>query len=188
MPTAILAVLAIVLVGPWLGERVFAPDDVRFWSNYVSEVHPEPVEQGRFLLALAAPLLLATLAATAVRRGPLPAWRGLDALVVAIQAAVVGFAVLCLLQQQRSLLGALYPPEETPILLGFFTTTTLIVAAGATAALVWAVGDARLRASLIRWTRETRARRIAAGCAAAGAIVVWLAHALYTERTIGAAD
>ena len=189
VPTAILAVLAIVLVGPRLGETVFAPEHVRFWSNYVSEVHPEPVEQGRFLLALAAPLLLASLAAAAVRRGPLPAWRGLDALVVAIQAAVVGFAVLSLLQQQRSLLGTLYPPEEVPAIpLGFFTTTTLVVAAAATAALVWAIGDARLRASSMRWTRETRARRIAAGCAAAGAIAVWLSHALYTEGTIGAAE
>jgi hypothetical protein len=188
VPAALVAVLAILLIGPWLGTTLLPHADARYWSNYLSEVHPEPIEQGRFLLALTAPLLLAGFTVGVRRLRPRWEPTTIDALVVAIQAAAIGFVVLCLLQQQRGVLGPLYPAEEEPaFLLDFFTPATLLVAAAGTVAVVWAIGSARLRASLTSWTRETRKAQLAAGVVALGAIVVWLSHAAYTERTIGAA-
>jgi hypothetical protein len=188
VPTAAIVVLAIVLVGPPLGRTLFAPANVRFWRVFQFEVYPEPVEQGRFLIALAAPLLLATLTFAGARARPRLPPAAIDRLVVAIQAAAVGFVVLCVLQQRQELLGPLYAAEHAPVIrLRFFTGATLLAAAGGTVALAWAIGARRLRAALTGWTRETRARRIAAGSVAVGAIVVWLLHAVYTEATIEAA-
>ena len=71
LPCALLVLLAIVVLGPPLGDLVFqAPPDGRFWSMYMRAgvVRPEPTEHARFLIALTGPLLLS--GATLVLAGP----------------------------------------------------------------------------------------------------------------------
>ena len=162
---------------------------MRFWPSWRFEVRPEPVEQGRFLIALVLPLLLAALIAAGVRPRPSPAPRWTGALVVAVQAAGVAFVAVCYLQQRQQILGPLYPPAAlTPILYSFFSPATLLVAAAGTAAVALAAASARMRSGWAHLAlRETRVRALAGFALAAAAIAVWLLHAAYTERTIAAA-
>lgn len=187
VPTAALTVLTVLLLGPWVGRTLLAPDQVRFWSLFLDEVRPEPVEDGRVLVALAGPLLLVgvTFALTRVR------WRGtpatLGVVVAAVQTALVGFAALSVAQQQWHVLGALYPARPIVDQPHFFEPATLLVAAIGTAAVAAFVADGSRWAALTRRTRETPRRRIAAALIAVTAIGVWLLHAAYTEATIGGA-
>jgi hypothetical protein len=188
VPVAAAAVLAIALVGPPLGRALLAPGHPRFWTRFQYEVLPEPVEQGRFLVALLAPPALAACTILGVRLRLRATSLAVDALVVAIQAAAIAFAALCLAQQRSELLGPLYSLERMPdIRLGFFTSATLLAAAAGTALILIALASTRMRAALTRWTRDTRARRIAAVTIAVAAIVVWLLHAANTEGSLGEA-
>ncbi|HZV73109.1 MAG TPA: hypothetical protein VFF79_05270 [Conexibacter sp.] len=187
IPTAAIAVLAIALLGPPLGKLLLAPEHARFWSIAQPSVHPEPVEQGRFLVALTVPLVLAALTAAGVALLPRRASPTLASLVVAIQAAAAGFVVVCLLQQ-HSVFGPLYPPDVVQIhVADDFTLPTLVAAAAATLAVVLATRRAGLRAALASWTSETRGRQVVAASIAIAAIVVWLLHGFNTEATIGTA-
>jgi hypothetical protein len=68
-----------------------------------------------------------------------------------------------------------------------FTVGTLIVAAAAMLPVLAAIRVAPLRTRLTTWTRETTPRRVVCWCLAITATAVWLLHAVYTERTVGAA-
>jgi hypothetical protein len=187
LPTALVAVLAIALLGPPLGNALLAPPRLQFWVPFQIEVRPEPVEQGRFLIALAAPLLLAALTVVGVRR---LRWHGslaVDATIVAIQLLGIAGIVVCVLRV-KELLGTLYPPTPlTPIPIDYFSSATLLAAAVGTVAVVGGVRSEQLRSRLASWTRETRVRSVAAGLVALVAIVVWLLHGAYTEDTIARA-
>jgi hypothetical protein len=189
VPVAALMLLAIALVGPLLGEALLSPRGVRFWPMFQFEVYPEPLEQGRCLVALAAPLALAAgiVAGTRLRLRATPL--AVDALIVAIQLAALAFAALCLLQQEHGVLGAMYPIEHRPdIRPAYFNNTTLLVAAAGTVVLLAATASERARAAWGRWTRDTRARQLAVGVIAVAAVVVWLLHAANSEGTIPAAN
>jgi hypothetical protein len=194
IPTAVVAALAILLLGPPLGRALLTGHYARFFQHFAAEQRPEPIEQGRFLIALSVPLLLAALTVIGVRPRPRRASRTTDVLVVTTQAIAVAFVALCLLQQETELLGTLYPPSElypllegTPRLRHWFTSTTLIVAGVGTLALVVALRDGRMRTALTRLTREKGLYAYVAGALAIAAVAVWLLHAFYTEGTLGTA-
>jgi hypothetical protein len=187
IPTAAVAVLAILLLGPPLGRALLAPVQARVWSEWYWAVRPEPVEQGRFLVALVAPLLLAGLTVVGVRLRPRATSATLAALVLAAQVVAVAFVAVCLLRQ-HGVFGSFAPPAEfAPPVDDDFTLPALLVAAAATVPVVLAIRSAAARAALARWTRETGARRLVVGCVAIAAIAVWLLHAFNTDRTIAAA-
>jgi hypothetical protein len=184
LATAALAVLAIRYLGPVLGETLLRPAHAYFWSNDRA-IRPEPVEQGRFLVALSVPLVLAMLTAAAIRlRLPdLPPATGL--LVGAAQVTGVAFAVVCLLQQ-HSAFGPLYPHGFSgPRVHDNFPLSTLCVAAAGAIVLLAAVRSVRIRDAWERWTPETGARRLVASCVAVAVTAVWMLHAANTEGTIG---
>ncbi|HEV7774654.1 MAG TPA: hypothetical protein VGO48_15340 [Conexibacter sp.] len=186
IPTAALVLLGIVLLGAPLGRTLLAPSPARFFALFQVEVRPEPVEQGRFLVALTAPLILTALTIAGTRRR-LPATRVSDVLIPVVQAAAVGLAVICLLQQNE-FFGPLYPPAEmSPLLKTFFTPAALVVAAVGTVALVVALRRGPVRAAWVRIAREGPGRRGVVGAVAVAAIAVWLTIAINTEGTIGAA-
>src|SRR5436853_55336 len=103
-PAVALGLLVVVLLGPPLGHALLSPDPIRFFELFEDNVFPEPVEQARYLLAVAAPLLLAAGALLLGRRPSRSASLVTDVLVTAAQALIAAFAVVCLLQQ-HALLG-----------------------------------------------------------------------------------
>jgi hypothetical protein len=192
VPATVLMLLAIVVVGPWIGNGIFAPGEVRFWPLFVSQVNPEPIEHGRFAVALTAPLVLSALTIVGVRRwSRREASSTVDALVVGIQLLAVAFVVLCFLQQVHEILGPLYAgsDEQTPdIRLTFYNAKTLLVAALVTAGMLAALGSMRARERLTSWTAETRHRGIVVGVLAVLVTIVWVMPGLYTEHTVAGAN
>jgi len=188
-PAALLGVLAIAVLGPPLGHALLAPEQARFWQEVETFVRPEPAEQGRYLVALAIPLLLAALTVAGVRaRKPRLTQPAAAKAIVAIQAAGIAFVALCLLRQQGVFGSIVPPPEFAPPIDGLFTWRTLLVAAVASVALLAVLRRPSAWDALARLTRETPARRVAGAALALVLLVVWLLHAFNTEGTIGLAQ
>jgi hypothetical protein len=187
VPVGVLTALAVLLLGPPLGDVLLAGDPAPFFSWWIREMNPEPVEHARYLLALAAPPLLVAATFALVQRAPrLPAlpraW-----LVTGAQLVLLGFVVACLLAQWQIGFGRLDPPEVGERLhRDYFTAATLLAAALGTGAVVVAVTRAGVRTRFAAWTRDTRVRALLAGLVAVVAIVVWLLHAFNTEHTLAA--
>src|SRR5215212_3238701 len=102
VPVALVSIVLIALLGPPLGRLLHSGGNpYAFWRDLRWAVVAEPTEQGRFLLALAAPLLFAgALVATARRGLTLPS--RLAALGVPLaQVALLALAVVCIVVQQR---------------------------------------------------------------------------------------
>jgi hypothetical protein len=181
LPCAALVAAAVVLLGPPLGHAFFAPSSAdRFWPN--TEVHPEPVEHARFVLALlAAPLGVATVLALA-RRAPLLHPRLARTLVVLAQGCAVLFLALMLLAQHDVLLRAyVYPSPPVNV----FSLTTIVAAAAAAPLLAFGLRQPALIARMAELARETRARRVGCLIVAAATIAVWLTPAFNTEHSVG---
>jgi hypothetical protein len=180
VPTAALTLLALIVLGPSLGALLLSDPHARFLSSRVGE-HPEPTEQGRFLIALAAPLLLSGLTLLLVRRrrpaaaAPLARLVELSGLLLVIACVVA----------QRLQDGQTSITAPKPVV--YFTLPTIAVA------LAIAVGLAALLRSgaavrrVAGWLAESRPRRIGAGAVACVAVVVTLLPAVYTDHAIESA-
>ncbi|HYV16740.1 MAG TPA: hypothetical protein VE972_12050 [Conexibacter sp.] len=183
LPCALVTVAAIYLIGPPLGRALLSPGSATFWRGV--GIMPEPVEHGRYAVALVGPLLLALVTFTRTRRPqrPLPAAL-IRALVVLSQALTAGFLVACLLAQHDVLLRADVPPQQPDQI---FTLATL--AAAAALALVFLVG-VRIRplvARAARAVRETGTRRGVCVVVAAAFTAAWLLTAINTDASAGKA-
>jgi hypothetical protein len=185
LPCAALTVAAVVVLGPSVGDLLLPGSSVHFFEAALGELAPEPHEQGRFLVALAGPLLLAGVTALLARHGTRPRAAAIGPLTWAAQAAVVGFAIACLFIQ-RGLVFAF--PGYNVITQQYFTDATLAASVLGAVALAAGVRSERARAAAARWTRETTARRVGWTLAAALLIVIWLLHAFNTEHTIASAN
>jgi hypothetical protein len=182
LPCAALVALAILLLGPPLGHAFLAPRGDRFWPR--TEVHPEPVEHARFLLALsAAPL--GALAVWALARRP-PALRPQLArtLVAVSQLCTVAFLALMLLAQHNVLLRSYVVGQPV----GIFTVPTIAAVAAVAALLAAGLRRRTLLARLGGLLRETRGRRVACLAVAVLLIAVFLTAAFNTEHSIGLAE
>jgi hypothetical protein len=185
LPCALLTLLAIVALGPPLGRVLFAGHPVTFWPALAGQIHPEASEQARFLIAIAAPLLLCGATLWLMRRGVrLPAARA-RALVWGGEAALVAFALACLVAQRTFTFGPLYEGPLESFHQPYFSVPTLALAAAGAIALISGVRDPRVRRRFAAWAREARGARIGWTAAAALLIAVWLLHAYNTEATIG---
>lgn len=185
VPAVLVSIALIALLGPPLGRLLHSGGNpYTFWQDLSWAVVPEPTEQGRFLLAIAAPLLYAGVLAAVARRRPALSPRIAAAAVPLAQAALLAFAVVCVVVQQRLV-------YETPIYQPgvshrwrYFTPATL-VAAGVLAAGAFAVLDRPAwRARVAGWLRETDRRRLVAALLAVLLTAVWLLHAVNTDSSI----
>lgn len=182
LPCAALTLLLIVALGPLAGDVLLPRSSVHFFDASLALLRPEPHEQGRFLVALAGPLLLSGATILLMRRPPRIPATTLAPLVWCAQAAVVAFAIACLAIQRGIEFGQVYEAPE-PFHQRYFSSATLAFSVLAAIALTAAVRSARVRELAARWAHDTPARRIGWTLAAALLTAVWLLHAFNTEGT-----
>ncbi|HEV7772743.1 MAG TPA: hypothetical protein VGO48_05575 [Conexibacter sp.] len=183
LPCAALTVLLIAALGPLVGDLLLPSSSLAFFEAALVQLHPEPHEQGRVLVALSGPLLLAGTTALVARRPPRLSARVAGVLVWAAQAAVFVAAIAFLVVQRRIVYGETYQTAE-PFSQRYFSNATLVVAVLGALAIVAATRSDRVRAMAARWARETSARRIGWTFAAALLTAVWLLHAFNSEATV----
>ena len=179
VPCSLLTTVAVVALGPPLGRALFRPDQVEFVDG---GAWPEPTEHARYLIAAAAPFVVACIVAawgrsiadTPLRRtvaragGPL----------------LLAFTVFALVAQHtlafRGAFSTIYPQHRI-----YFTPATLVVAVLLAGALVATLRRPtvveRLRGSL----RETPWTKLLAGAAVATLLALWMLTALNSDATIG---
>jgi hypothetical protein len=182
LPSALALVVAIVALGPPLGDLLFRAPSTPFWPKYVEDVVPEPTEHARYLLALLGPVLAAGLVAILARARIAPAAAGLLG-PIAETATLIFVAAMTLAQHVPA-----YGRIHTSVTRSYFTWTTLAVAAILTALGVAATRRPGVVSRIESLTRETRASRVG-GLALAGLFVtIWLLTAFNTEGSLGAAN
>jgi hypothetical protein len=183
LPCALLAVAAIALLGPPLGHALVGHTSDQLWPPgwWQAAGHPEPSKQGRFLVAVLAPLLLVAAILAGVRRRLALPPRTVRTLSLTSYALIVALLVVALLEQRLKYVV----PEE----FGDELLRPTIVGPGSVlaAAVLVAVALLLLRRSSIAQrvaaaARETRARRWALGAVAIGFTAIWLLKAVVTDR------
>jgi hypothetical protein len=185
LPCALLAALAIALLGPPLGRVLHAgAPSYTLWRDVRWAALPEPTEQARYLLALGAPVLFALATVAAMRRGlRLPA-RMVALGVPAVQALGLALVAVCVVVQERHRYEVPYYQATVVHRWRYFTPPTLAVAIALAAGALLALRSGAVRARTASWARDTRVRRIAAGAAAVALTLVWMLHAVNTDASI----
>ncbi len=177
LPCALVALAAIVALGPPLGHVLFPRPSAAdaLWPPHweESQGHPAPVKQARYILAVLAPLLLAGVVVMAARRAPLLRPATVRALVRTSQLALLAFAVLAVLGQYDVVLG-----RRVPHVFGFGALAGAAVLVAATLLALRRLDVAQRLAAL---ARETAARRRIGFAVAAAASLIWLLQGIYTD-------
>jgi len=179
VPCALVALAAILLLGPPLGHLLVRPSGDALWPTgwWEARGRPEPVKQGRFALAALAPLLpIAVVAANArrpLRMGP----RAIRAVAWTSQLCLLAFVAVALLAQRNAIDGgrALEPVFERGM---------LALAAGLVVVAAGALRLDRVRGALAYLARERLGTRLACGAIAAAFASVWLLEALETDGLV----
>lgn len=180
IPCAILSVAAIVVLGPPVGHALFSPGSDPLWppSWWEAEGHPEPVKQARYLIAVAAPLLLAVAILVMSRREVVLRPRTVRAITFTSYGLVLALVAVALLKQY----AVIVPGVAAPPLFG--------VGMAATAAALVMVALIALRSGSVTTriaglARETRARRYACLAIAVSFVTIWLLKVVMTDRLAG---
>lgn len=182
-PTALLVVLAMLLLGPTLGSLLPSSDGVRFWSDMAPQIlRPEPTEQARFLLLITAPLVLLALTILLVRRPPRVATSAGATLAAATELLAVAVLVGCFVSQRTYAFSVEYVARGPHVV--YFTIPTLVAAAAIAALLVAGTRADSVRARFAAWTAESRGRRAGAVLIALAMIAITLLPAINTDSSI----
>jgi hypothetical protein len=181
---ALLALAAVVLVGPLVGRLFLMPRRHVFWATVQAD--PQPLEHGRFLVGLLGAPLLAALplawSAAPAHRRPALRPRTIRALVLGAQLVLVAFLLLCFAAQNDIVFSADFVtwPHRS-----FFTPATLVVAAALPALALLVLRGGRADRALARLARETRARRLACLALALTYTAIWMTTAINVDSSIG---
>ena len=178
LPCALVALLAILVVGPPLGHLLFDADGSNaLWPPgwWESRGTPEPVELGRFVVAALAPIGYAGLLLLLSRRPPLLPAAAIRAGTWAGQVGLLAFAAVALVAQLRI---------RDPEMVSAHGTGMLVGAAAITLALVLVPRSGAVRARLARVGRERPLTRVACAVAALLAAILWVSPAIDTDRLV----
>ncbi len=179
-PCALATFVAVLVAGPVLGRALFSPSGEFVFPGVA--VAPEPVEHGRYVVALLGPLLTSVLVVLIARRGLRFEPRLRCMLVGISQWAVVGGCAYCFLAGYGTFLGVIRLPWAES---RFFTPPTLAIAAAFALLLAASLRLPAVAERLAAWTRETPSRAIFAATLATVATADWLLRAVNSDATIG---
>ncbi len=188
IPCAVAAIVAIVVLGPVLGGLLLpSHSPYRFIGPVLTGLHPEPTEQGRYLVAVCVPLLAALALATAAARAPRLSEEAVAPVVIGTQMVLVGVVVASLVAQYDFTFGIRYTRGfQNPFGMKYFTLATLGVSLALTLAVATVLHAEMVRARATAWLRaESRRRRIVFTGLAALATAVWILHAVHSDAEIG---
>jgi hypothetical protein len=177
-PAALALLAAIAWLASPLSDLLPGPSG-QFFPEAQDVLKPEPLEQARFLLAVAAPLALAGLVIWL--GSPAPGERRFDAAVIALQVALVVLLVWAVLEQPDEL-PLLDPDYFAPLLLGAPVLVAGFVIGGALFALAlarrWPFGGGeRVEPVSDGW-------RWGAIAVAVALTALWLLPAVFTDANL----
>ncbi len=182
VPCALLALVAIALLGPPLAHVLFRSGSDALWPPgwWEARGHAEPVKHARYLLAALAPLPLVAAVLVGARRRPALPPQAVRAGVLAGEALLAAVVVLAVLgQHDVVLLGGPQAPQ-----LPLFGVGTLALAAALVAAALLALRRERVATWAADLARETPRRRLVALGVAAAFAAVWLLETVTTDRLV----
>lgn len=183
IPCALVALAAIVVLGPPLGHLLVRPSSDALWPPgwWEAQGSPEPVERGRYALAALAPALLAAAVVMGTRRGLALGPRTIRAVTLASQLLLLAVVVVAVLAQNAVILV-----DDPPLLnqphREIFGFGSIAAAAALLAAALLALRRHGVAARLARLARETRGRRATGLAIAVLLAAVWLLQVVTTDR------
>jgi hypothetical protein len=173
IPCALLTYLAVVTIGPWLGDRLFPSHRTFDFLGFRPDPRANASEVGPFLVSLVGPILLAlTIVWLTRRRLTVPRAVAIGA-VVLTQVALIGVVAACFQGQRRPQFGIAY-----------FSTRTIAVSGLIAVLLLLASRSPQLRRLFGMRTLERPYVRLAVAAVAAVVTVSWLLPALQTDISI----
>jgi hypothetical protein len=163
---------------------------VAFLPEFSGDVFLKPAQQARYLIGLAAAVLLAVAIVALARRLPRLRPRTTGVLVRGSQCAGAAFVVACMWAQRTVALGPVnaFPLSEYPhgFIQPYFTIPTLLVAVALAAAAALAVKNDTVRDLLTRALSNPRRSVVVVAVALAVlATVLWVTAGVNFDDTIG---
>jgi hypothetical protein len=193
IPVAILTVAAMLTLGGPAGTLLLSNHGQEILPEWQFALLPKTAERARYLIAVAAPMVLAAATLLVSYRAPRLAPGVTRALVKVSQTAGAAFVVACVWVQRTIVFGEVngYPKAEFPhgVRLSYFTIRTLLVATLIAAALALATKSDRIRGRAVAVIQRP-GRRVAviAVALAALATVIWVMAGVNFSDTIGNAS
>jgi hypothetical protein len=184
VPVALLTLGALVLLGPVIGHAFLEPGHAGLWPTI--EANPQPVEHGRYLVALAGPPLLVALVLVvslrprlhdSLRLGP----GAIRVLVILSQLLLIAFVLICFAAQNNIVFSADFPRWPHRM---YFKWPTLLIALLLPPLALWAARRADLR-RMPALLFETRRRRIVCLALAAVYTADWMLTAISLDSSVG---
>ncbi len=152
VPCALLTVAAMVLLGGPLGDLlVKTHGSVSIVQEWRPDIVLKQAQEARYLIALAAPLLLSITTLILARRQPCMPPNTVRALIRASQATGAVFVAICIWAQHRQVFEN-YPHSYTED----FTNRTLLVAAGFAIVVLLVIINNRARRQVTRVLNDRR--------------------------------
>jgi hypothetical protein len=183
VPTAIVTVVAIVLLGPPLAALALPTRSLSYWPELRAQglVRPEGTEQARYAIALAAPLVLVALTWLLLERRRRHPLARAATLVRAVQWAGLAAVAGCFVAQWTYVV---HESGRPAVVVHYFSAGTLVVGAAVAGAIATAARAAGARSAWTAWTRESARRRAVAWALAAAAVAIAVLPALQTDGGI----
>src|SRR5215218_7007014 len=186
IPCAAIAAVAILVLGPPLGELLNPGPNPFTFLRGAGAPRPEPTEHARYLIAVCAPLLGALAIASAPRwLARVPA-RAVGPIVVATQLVLATVVAASIVAQYGARFGVVYTSGREPTLtLHYFDPATLAFAVLLSGAIAGLLRSPSLRQRAADALSESPRRRLLLTAAAVAVTAIWMLHAVHSDAEIG---